>query len=121
MNLNGPLKMSEVAAMMGWSRKRTVRQLEAIDREVGGMLLIKRGDGAGRRYYVTKAALRRVCPDWFEVVVNLVDRVAALEESAKDSETRLNLVAHQVGSNSREIARLKTKRPEASKSAHRAA
>lgn len=112
--LSAPMGMAEVAMMLGWTRRRTVRLLETIDAEVGGMLLTKRGTGSGRRYTVTKAALRRVMPDWFESVENLSSRVDALEDAQKTEIVRLNVVSAHVGTLTRDVSRLKIKRPQAS-------
>lgn len=111
MKLSAPLTMAAVAELLGWSRRRTVRYLEKVDGEVHGMLLIKRGTGPGRRYWVTKAALRRALPDLFECVENLTTRVEALEDAQKTEIARLNTIAVHLGTVTRDVSCLKIKRP----------
>ncbi len=101
--------MSQVAAMLGWTRRRTVRHLQTLNVQTGGMLLETRHEGNGRRYMVTLAALRGCMPDWFESVENLTSRVEEIEDAMKEHAWKLKTVASHVGTLHGDVGRLKKK------------
>lgn len=106
MKLSAPLKVSAVASMLGWSRDKTLRHLQAMDAQLNGTLL-QRSEGG--HHSVTKAALRRAFPDWFETTENLEMRVDAIEDVQKRHGQRIQLVASHLGSVTRDVAELKTR------------
>ena len=105
--LNPPLTIAQVAAMAGWSRKRTLAYLQRLNTELQGLLLIPSGGATNRRYLIHLSALQRAVPEMFEPVRS-VD--ADLDEHAERLDTlerRVLEAATTVGAVNREIADLR--------------
>jgi hypothetical protein len=65
MRLGKVLKVSEVAKMAGWKRKRMLTHLQRINEELGGTLLRNTSLTKTPRWTVTLEALALVAPQWF--------------------------------------------------------
>lgn len=93
MKLQAPLRIAEVAALLGWSAKRTKRWLLKL-RATKGLEL----DGGGTEpYEVSLAALARACPDVFEPPPGLESRVDEVEERQAQQEQQLLQAATVIG------------------------
>lgn len=94
MKLSAPLRIAEVATLLGWSYKRTKRWLMLAHEACGGALL----DGGGARpYTVTLAALRRAYPDVFEPPPGLEARVEESEARTRELEEQVLQTATLIG------------------------
>lgn len=80
------VSVRDVARAAGWDYQRMLRHLQAQDRAVNGMLLMKRGHGKGARYSLTLAALEQLHPQWFSRVTSLTSRVEELEVKVAELE-----------------------------------
>ncbi len=98
MKLRAPLRIAEVAELLGWSAKRTKRWLWRLHVESGRTLLEGGPSPEGSTpYLVTITALYRVRPDLFEPPPGLESRIDELEnEKAKDRD-QLHQLAIIVG------------------------
>lgn len=90
--LDKVLTIPEVAAIAGWDRRRMLRHLQRLDREVGGMLLHNIGTAEHPRWTVTLAALRCAAPNWFTDPTTVQARLEALE--AEIRQLRKLVVVH---------------------------
>lgn len=81
--LDKVLTIPEVAAIAGWDRRRMLRHLLRVNREIGGMLLRNIGSAAKPRWTVTLAALQHVAPQWFTDPETVQARLDALETEVK--------------------------------------
>ena len=81
--LDKVLTIPEVAAIAGWDRRRMLRHLLRVNREIGGMLLRNIGSQAKPRWTVTLAALQHVAPQWFTDPETVQARLEALEAEVK--------------------------------------
>lgn len=95
MRLSPPLRIAEVAALLGWSAKRTKRWLlklrESNDLELQG------GGPTGEPITVTLAALARACPDVFEPPPGLESRFEDLESTVASQGQQLHQAAVVIG------------------------
>lgn len=67
--------------MIGWPRRKLLRQLLRMNAERGGSLLLKTGRGSWTRYTTTLDALKSAAPQWFRDDETLEARLEDLEES----------------------------------------
>jgi len=95
MRLQPPLRVAEVAALLGWTYKRTKRWLLDLRRDKGLELV---GGGQTRQpITVTLAALYRACPDLFEPPPGLENRVDELEDRIQSGEQERVQMATVIG------------------------
>ncbi len=104
--------VSDFAAWVGISRKCALALLKQLNTETGGMLLRTSG-GKRPAYTFFVASLAKAKPEVFERIEGLETRVDRLEEQMDDRVSRERLIASQVGANTRDIVRLKARRPAA--------
>lgn len=95
MKLSPPLRITEVAALYGWSYARTKGYLlakDAEERSEGRRLLSggPKADGRWTPYTVTLAGLMRVDPDAFAAIDGMAAKIEQLEEKldARELENR---------------------------------
>lgn len=100
MRLAAPLRIAEVADLLGWSPRRTKRWLKTLERERREKLLI------GSPYTVTLAALARACPDVFEPPPGLEARVEEAQEAALRVEATQLQTAAAIGALKRQVQAL---------------
>lgn len=81
--LDKVLTIPEVAAIAGWDRRRMLRHLLRVNREVGGMLLHNVGTTTRPRWTVTLGSLKTVAPAWFSDPETVQARLDALETEVK--------------------------------------
>lgn len=94
MKLSPPLRIAEVATLMGWSYQRTKRWLW--EKHVASGKTLLEGNGV-RPYTVTLAALYRAEPDLFEPPPGLEARVEENEAKQKELEGQVLQTATLVG------------------------
>lgn len=105
--------VGDFAAYAGISARQARRMLVAFDRELGGMLL-RPSKGSNRRYSFFWAALAKHCPDAFvDDPIETLTRTDRLEDRVDVAEVSLRAIAAQTGQNTRDIVRLRTRRPAA--------
>jgi AraC-like DNA-binding protein len=101
-----PLTIGEVAQLLGWSRRQTARVLHRLNRELCGLLLKREpGFGRGVRWTVTRAALRRVRPEWFEDTSLISERLEDLSHRVESLAKRQDMTATAVGQLFRKVER----------------
>lgn len=99
--------------------RRMRRHLITQDKQLGGMLLDKRGTGKRTRYLVTLGALEQIHPEWFAEADSLGARLDALETQASDTFTMVRKAHEEIGILRRALAALaKVVRDMATKGAH---
>lgn len=81
--LDKVLTVVEVAAIAGWDRRRMLRHLLKINREVGGLLLRNVGSKDRPRWTVTLGNLQRCTPEWFVDAESIHARLEALETEVR--------------------------------------
>jgi hypothetical protein len=101
--------VSDFAEWIGVPRKAALALLKQLNTETGGMLL-RTGTGKRPTYTFLVGALAKAKPEVFERVESLEGRVEQLEEHMAERVRREKLIAAQTGENTREIARLRTRR-----------
>jgi hypothetical protein len=91
MKLSGPMTISEVAALYGWTYCKTKAHLlkrDAEERKQGRKLLSggPKPDGGWEQYRVSLAGLARVDPDSFAVMEGVAAKLEELEEKLQERE-----------------------------------
>lgn len=101
--------MAELAAMIGWDRRRLVRHLLRLNAELGGMLLRNIGSAERPRWTTTLSALRTASPQWFRDEEAVENRLQELEEQQARSAEVLNAATNQIALLSKGYRELRTK------------
>ncbi len=71
----------ELAAMIGWPRRKLVRHLLRMNRDRGGALLVNTGTHERPRWTATLDALRGAAPQWFRDDETIEARLEDLEDA----------------------------------------
>lgn len=87
---------------------RARRWLLRLNRKHGGRLLIP-SEGTNREYTLLPAMLARLEPELFKPIESLEFRVDELEEELSEVKATQRRTISQVGQNSRDIARMRTR------------
>lgn len=92
--------------------RRARRYLVRLNQKHGGQILLSTV-GTNREYSFHPAILARLEPDLFTAIESLEFRLDAVEEDLGDIRATQRLTILQMGHNSRDIARLQSRRPAA--------
>jgi hypothetical protein len=98
--LEAPITIAQVAKMAGWPTWRMKQHLLALDRELGGTLLLKSA-GRNRRYTLTLASLKRVCPDLFEDSRNFAVELDSIREDLDRLSESMEIVVDRLSAMSK--------------------
>lgn len=104
--LEAPLTITDVAELLGWSYEQARRIVHRLHAEDGRVLRRERGMGAGVRYTTTRAALRRVRPEWFETTQTVAEELLELLREMKLLRKQQEMSATAIGGLTRRIVRL---------------
>lgn len=104
--LEAPLTVRDVAELLGWSYEQARRVLHRLHLEDGLVLRRERGMGAGVRYTTTRAALRRVRPEWFESTKTMADELAELRAEVKLLRKQQEMSATAIGQLVRRLSKV---------------
>lgn len=104
--------VSDLAEFAGLSHERARRAVQRLHEASGGNLLLP-SKGKNRRFTFHVGALRKLAPELFAPIEDVMPRVEALEERFDEMNSLLRIVATQTGANTRRIEALssKSKRP----------
>jgi hypothetical protein len=101
--------VADFAAHAGWHFLKARRFLLKIDKKHGGKLFLPR-NGPTSPYEFCVATLAKLEADLFEPIESLEVRVEELEERVGQHDADIRRTALQVGSNTRDIAKMRTSR-----------
>ena len=107
--LEPPMSIREVAELTGWKYAKVQRYLVDKHEASGRTLMEQRGSGVGLRYRITRAALRRACPDWFISTATLVDQINEIRERIEMLEKTGQMNAGAIGQLRRDLNKLYTR------------
>ena len=102
-----PLKVSEVAKLLGWTNDRTRRHLKAANQRAGGTLLQWTSDDG--HILISKKAMQIAFPD-FGALENPEEQIAAIDEKVDEVREDMRLTISHVGSLSRRVAKFERQR-----------
>ncbi len=100
--------VADFAAHAGLSHRGARRLLKRLDERHGGRLLMLSG-GTNREYTLFPAVLARLEPDLFAPIESIEFRLDELEDDVAELRVREKRIVAQVGSNTRELAKMRTK------------
>lgn len=89
---------TELAAMIGWPRRKLVRHLKRMNAEHGGTLIKNVGTRLRPRWTVTLDALKQAAPQWLRDPEDVEARLEDLEDRVRFLTTRGDLLEETVRS-----------------------
>lgn len=102
--------MAELAAMIGWDRRRLVRHLQNMNEQHGGTLLKNVGrPGKRPRWTTTLSALRSASPQWFRDDEAIENRLQSLQDQQEHTADVLHAATNQIALLSKGMRELKTR------------
>lgn len=102
------LSIAEAARRAKWARRRMWRHLIALNRELGGLLLVNVARGKIRpRWTVSVAALKLVHPQWFQDPDGLQHQLDALRDESRETRIRVARLERTTTAHEQQLAALR--------------